>query len=307
MFLTSTKNNMIDKQQTKTLHPRNIHNNRYDFETLCKTNPTLQKYVTLNQYGNYSIDFANPKAVLVLNKTLLEHYYEIKNWEIPQNYLCPPIPGRADYIHYIADLLGDKEELIGLDIGVGANCIYPIIGISVYGWKFTVSDIDPNSIQNVENIISSNEKLKNNITVKLQKNKDNIFVGIIQPNDRFDFTMCNPPFHKNAKEAVSGSNRKVSNLTKQKTTNATLNFAGQSNELWCEGGELAFIKKMITQSEQFKTNCLWFTTLVSKKENLKDIYRALKKVNALEVKTVEMKQGQKVTRFVAWSFLDNLR
>jgi 23S rRNA (adenine1618-N6)-methyltransferase len=295
---------MIDKQQIKTLHPRNIHNSRYDFIALCKTNSTLQQYVSLNQYGDHSIDFANPKAVLTLNKTLLQHYYGIQNWEIPENYLCPPIPGRADYIHYIADLLGNRENIKGLDIGVGANCIYPIIGVSVYNWKFTVSDIDPISIQSVENIVSSNEKLKNNITIKLQKNKNNIFAGIIEADDRFDFTMCNPPFHKSAKEAISGSNRKVSNLTKVKTSNATLNFAGQSNELWCDGGELAFIKKMITQSEQFKNNCLWFTTLVSKKENLKDIYRALKKVNALKVKTVEMKQGQKVTRFVAWSFFD---
>lgn len=298
---------MIDKKQTKTLHPKNLHNSRYDFETLCKTNLTLKQYMALNQYGDLSIDFANPKAVLTLNKTLLQHYYGIQNWEIPENYLCPPIPGRADYIHYLADLVGNKKELKGLDIGTGANCIYPMIGISVYGWKFTVSDIDPISIQSVENIVSSNEKLKNNITIKLQKNKNNIFAGIIEPNDKFDFTMCNPPFHKNAKEALSGSNRKVSNLTKQKTNNATLNFAGQSNELWCEGGELAFIKKMIQESEQFKTNCLWFTTLVSKKENLKDIYRALKKLNALKVKTVEMKQGQKTTRFVAWSFLDNLK
>jgi 23S rRNA (adenine1618-N6)-methyltransferase len=290
----------------KTLHPKNIHNSRYDFAALCKTNPHLNQFVALNQYGDYSIDFANPKAVLTLNKTLLAHHYGIQNWEIPKNYLCPPIPGRADYIHYLADLLGDKENINGLDIGVGANCIYPIIGVSVYNWKFTVSDIDPISIQSVENIVNSNEKLKNNITIKLQKNKHNIFAGIIEPNDKFDFTMCNPPFHKNAKEALSGSNRKVSNLTKQKTTNATLNFAGQSNELWCEGGELEFIKKMILESEKFKNNCLWFTTLVSKKENLSDIYRTLKKVNPLKVETIEMKQGQKMTRFVAWSFLDNL-
>lgn len=290
----------------KTLHPKNIHNSRYDFAALCKTNPHLNQFVALNQYGDYSIDFANPKAVLTLNKTLLAHHYGIQNWEIPKNYLCPPIPGRADYIHYLADLLGDKENINGLDIGVGANCIYPIIGVSVYNWKFTVSDIDPISIQSVENIVNSNEKLKNNITIKLQKNKHNIFAGIIEPNDKFDFTMCNPPFHKNVQEALTGSNRKVSNLTKQKTTNATLNFAGQSNELWCEGGELEFIKKMILESEKFKNNCLWFTTLVSKKENLSDIYRTLKKVNPLKVKTVEMKQGQKTTRFVAWSFLDNL-
>ncbi len=295
---------MINKQQTKTLHPRNLHNTRYDFEALCKTNPELKSYVSLNKYDDLSIDFANPKAVLALNKTLLQHHYEIKNWEIPQDYLCPPIPGRADYIHYIADLLGKTENIKGLDIGVGANCIYPIIGVSVYNWKFTVSDIDPVAIDNIKKILTSNKKLQNNITIKLQKNKNYIFDGIIDKSDKFDFTMCNPPFHKSSADAQNGSNRKVSNLTKQKTNNATLNFSGQSNELWCQGGELAFIKKMIIQSEKYKNNCLWFTTLVSKIDHLKEIYRALKKVKAIEVKTVEMKQGQKITRFVAWSFLD---
>jgi len=293
---------MIKEKQIKTLHRRNIHNDRYDFQALCRTNPNLKQFVALNQYGDYSIDFANPKAVLELNKTLLRHHYGIKNWEIPKDYLCPPIPGRADYIHYLANLVGDTKGLKGLDIGTGANCIYPIIGVSVYDWEFTASDIDPVSIQNVQKIIDANEKLKNKITLKLQKNKNNIFTGIIEKDDRFDFTMCNPPFHKNKLEAQNGSNRKVSNLTKEKIQNATLNFAGQSNELWCEGGELGFIKKMIMESEKFKNNCVWFTALVSKKENLKDIYRTLKKVNPLKVETIEMKQGQKTTRFVAWSF-----
>ncbi|MCI0500830.1 MAG: 23S rRNA (adenine(1618)-N(6))-methyltransferase RlmF [Epsilonproteobacteria bacterium] len=294
---------MIQKQQIKTLHRRNIHNNGYNFEILCQTNSSLKKFVALNQYGDYSIDFADSKAVLELNKTLLEHYYKIKNWEIPKDYLCPPIPGRADYIHHLADLVGNKKEIKGLDIGTGANCIYPIIGISVYDWEFTASDIDPVSIVNAQKIIDANKKLQNKITLKLQKNKKNIFTDIIKEDDRFDFTMCNPPFHKNAKEAQNGSNRKVSNLTKQKTTNAILNFAGQSNELWCDGGELAFIKKMIIESKEFKNNCLWFTTLVSKKENLKEIYKTIKQVNALKVNTIEMKQGQKTTRFVAWSFV----
>lgn len=294
---------MIQKQQIKTLHRRNIHNNGYNFEILCQTNSSLKKFVALNQYGDYSIDFADSKAVLELNKTLLEHYYKIKNWEIPKDYLCPPIPGRADYIHHLADLVGNKKEIKGLDIGTGANCIYPIIGISVYDWEFTASDIDPVSIVNAQKIIDANKKLQNKITLKLQKNKKNIFTDIIKEDDRFDFTMCNPPFHKNAKDAQNGSNRKVSNLTKQKTTNAILNFAGQSNELWCDGGELAFIKKMIIESKEFKNNCLWFTTLVSKKENLKEIYKTIKQVNALKVNTIEMKQGQKTTRFVAWSFV----
>ena len=86
------------------------------------------------------------------------------NWEIPKGYLCPPIPGRADYIHHISDLLASsnngiipKDKVRGLDVGVGANCIYPIIGSSIYDWNFVGSDIEIESINSVENIINSNE------------------------------------------------------------------------------------------------------------------------------------------------------
>ncbi len=60
---------------------------------------------------------------------------------------------------------------------------------------------------------------------------------------------------------------------------------------------------MIKESLEFSKNCLWFTTLVSKKENLPFIYKALKDLKAVEVKTIEMAHGQKISRIVAWTFL----
>uniref|UniRef100_UPI0040473357 23S rRNA (adenine(1618)-N(6))-methyltransferase RlmF n=2 Tax=Aliarcobacter sp. TaxID=2321116 RepID=UPI0040473357 len=302
---------MSNTKNTKTLHSRNFHNSRYDFDTLIKSQNSLKEFVKPNKYGDLSIDFANANAVIALNKALLSHFYGVKNWEIPKGYLCPPIPGRADYIHHIADLLAGSNsgkipkgnQIKGLDIGVGANCIYPIIGVSVYGWQFLGSDIEKASLESVQNIINSNEILKENIKVLQQENPKNIFKGIISSEDKYDFTLCNPPFHKSLDEALSGNKRKVQNLTKQKSTKSALNFGGKNNELWCEGGEIAFIKNMIKESFEFSKNCLWFTTLVSKKENLPFIYKALKDIKALEVKTIEMAQGQKITRIVAWSFL----
>lgn len=296
---------------TKTLHPRNFHNNRYDFTTLIKSQDSLKEFVKPNKYGDLSIDFANPDAVIALNKALLLHFYGIKNWEIPKGYLCPPIPGRADYIHHIADLLASNNNgkipkgkaIKGLDVGVGANCIYPIIGVSIYGWQFLGSDIEKVSIESVLNIINSNEILKENIKVKQQENPSNIFVNIINKDEKYDFTLCNPPFHKSLDEALAGNKRKVQNLTKQKSTKSALNFGGKNNELWCEGGEITFIKNMIKESLEFSKNCLWFTTLVSKKENLPFIYKALKDIKAVEVKTIEMAHGQKISRIVAWTFL----
>ena len=296
---------------TKTLHPRNLHNNRYDFKELIKTKLELQEFVKPNKYGDLSIDFADPQAVISLNKALLAHFYGIKDYTIPEGYLCPPIPGRADYIHHIADLLAISNNGVipkgntikGLDVGIGANGIYAIIGASVYDWDFVGSDIEIESIKSVENIVNSNESLKGKIECKLQLNSQNIFTGIINKDEFYNFTICNPPFHKSLKDAMDGNKRKIQNLTKQKITKNTLNFGGKNNELWCKGGEIAFITNMIKESLEFKNNVLWFTTLVSKKENLSLIYKKLEDIKVSEIKTIDMSQGQKITRVIAWSFL----
>ena len=61
---------------------------------------------------------------------------------------------------------------------------------------------------------------------------------------------------------------------------------------------------MIKESFEFKNNSLWFTTLVSKKENLPFIYKALEDIKVVEIKTIDMSQGQKITRIVACTFFD---
>lgn len=289
------------------LHPRNLHRGRYDFERLGIACPELNAFVSTNAYGNASIDFADPQAVKLLNRALLKEFYGIDHWDIPANYLCPPIPGRADYIHYAADLLASTnnnqiptgDSIHVLDVGVGANCIYPLIGNAAYGWQFSGSDVDPQAIASAERIVATNPQLKSKIELRLQANKDNIFKGIIQTGDIFDITICNPPFHTSREEAQAGTSRKQRNL-KQKAK--PLNFGGQSNELWYSGGERAFIEKMIVESVLFAKQCKWFTSLVAKREHLKPVYYALEKVKANDVKTIEMAQGSKVSRFVAWRF-----
>ena len=309
--LTMKIKTMAHKKRKKGLHSRNPHNKRYDFPKLIKSLPKLGDFVFENKYDELSIDFADAQAVLILNKALLAHFYDIKSWSIPDGYLCPPIPGRADYLHYTADLLAqcndgkipEGKKIKGLDIGIGANCIYPIIGNSVYSWSFVGSDIEKESIASSENIINSNISLKGNIECRLQLNHDSIFTGVIKEDDRFDFTLCNPPFHKSQKDAQSGSKRKVQNLTKTVVEKASLNFGGKNNELWCKGGEVAFVKAMIKQSKKYAKNCFWFTTIVSKKDNLPFIYDELDKIKPVEYDTIEMQHGQKISRIVIWTFL----
>jgi 23S rRNA (adenine1618-N6)-methyltransferase len=295
-----------------TLHLRNLHRKGYNFELLSQKNPELLKHVFINNHDIETIDFSDPQAVKQLNKTLLLTDYDIQNWDIPKDFLCPPIPGRADYIHFIADLLASTnngkipqgENVIGLDIGIGANCIYPILGNAIYKWSFVGTDIDENAIQNCKKIIEQNPKLVEAISLQLQVDTRKIFKNIITPEDRFAFTICNPPFHNSAEEAQKNASRKVNNLNPnaKKTDNPILNFGGQNAELWCEGGELGFIKQMIYESAKYPMQCLWFTTLVSKQSNLNTIYKTLNLVAARH-KTIEMAQGQKTSRFIAWTFL----
>lgn len=292
------------------LHPRNPHRTSYDFTKLVAQYSGLYPYVHTNDYGTSTIDFSDTDAVKALNKALLIDEYDVKNWDIPNGYLCPAIPGRVDYIHYLADLLAmsnngiipEGDSVLGLDVGVGANCIYPILGNSVYGWSFLGVDTSDEAIDNCAKIIGNNPRFQDVISLQAQINDRHIFKNIIERDDRFTFTMCNPPFHTSETEAFIENLRKNKNLGIKKNGNSHLNFGGQSGELWCEGGELAFITQMIFESAKYPLQCLWFTTLVSKKSHLSSIYKTLSKVNAADVKTIEMTQGQKQSRFVAWSF-----
>lgn len=318
-----------------TLHPRNSHNSGYDFNRLVAVYPPLSTYIIKNKYNQKdTIEFSNADAVKSLNTALLMKDYNIKHWNIPAGFLCPPIPGRADYIHYLADLLdntrfdtstSDKdisnnssskrslsENIKVLDIGTGASCIYPIIGQRVYHWNFVASDIDPIAIKAAQLNIEANKPLASHIECRLQLESKNIFKSIIKENEFYHLTLCNPPFHKSLEDANTGTTRKLKNLAKNRqefsklkentTQVPALNFGGQKAELWCDGGELAFIRRMINESKIYAKQVLWFTCLVSKKDNLSAIKLSLKKAKVNEIKVVDMAQGQKISRFIAWRF-----
>lgn len=300
-----SKTAVIEKVE---LHPRNKHRSSYPFQDLIRTSPDLAEFVFTNQFGKETIDFANPTAVKVLNKALLKQFYGIQLWDIPEGFLCPPIPGRADYIHYVADLISEGEASIlkgknikVLDIGVGANCIYPIIGHIEYGWTFVGSDIDLLAIRAANNIVGANN-LSKSIGIRKQRSNSKIFMDIINPGEKFKLSICNPPFHSSLREAADATERKWKNLAKTDKNSTDLNFGGKNAELWCEGGEVKFLQNMIKESSQFSQSVEWFTSLISKKETLSTCYYELDKVQAKDVRTIEMHQGNKTSRILAWRF-----
>ena len=294
------------------IHPRNKHQGRYDLDALQEACPELTPFIQPNVHGNLSVDFANPKAVKTLNKALLIQQYGLTYWDIPEGYLCPPIPGRADYIHHLADVLGGSNfgrvptgpGITCMDVGVGANCIYPIVGCVEYGWSFIGSDIDEGAIVAARQIVDQNDVLKGQIELRHQPEPKDVFYGVLRKEEKVDLTVCNPPFHASAQAAEEASLRKLSNLNRRPVDKVELNFGGKSTELWTQGGERRFIRDMIKESAKFAENCFWFSTLISKEPNLKGAYDTLNSVRAAEVKTIRMGQGNKSSRVVAWTFLN---
>ena len=292
------------------LHPRNPHRSPYDFPRLIASCPELKRFLVAHPLGGDTIDFADPVAVKTLNRALLKHHYGVAHWDIPRGYLCPPIPSRADYLHYAADLLAEGvaaniprgSAVRVLDIGTGANCVYPLIGVHDYGWSFVGTDIDPLALKSANQNVLRNSIHSDVIELRLQPSTEAIFKHVVRPGETFALSISNPPFHASPAEAAAGTMRKLKNLGGGKPTNAVLNFGGQSNELWCHGGEEAFVRRIIVESAAQPNLCVWFTTLVSKAASLPAIERTLGKVRAIDVRTLTMFAGQKQSRIVAWTF-----
>jgi 23S rRNA (adenine1618-N6)-methyltransferase len=308
---TISMSKKIQPNEKNRLHPRNRNRERYDVKALVQTVPELKDYIILSKQGIETVDFSDPEAVRLLNTAILKHYYGIEKWDFPKENLCPPIPGRADYIHYIADLLAEHnsgkipkgEKVTGFDVGTGAGCIYPIIGTTEYGWKFVATEIDNKSLRSAQHIAKINSSLTDKIEFRRQGDPNDVFFGVWSRLERVDFTMCNPPFHASAEEAMKGSRRKVANLSGKKVSTPERNFSGAPHELITEGGEIKFIQNMVKESTKFGKNCLWFSTIVSKQSNLKKVEEALKRAKALQTRIIPMGTGNKSSRLMVWSFL----
>lgn len=290
------------------MHPQNPYNERYDLKRLAKHNSSLQEYIVLNTSGEETIDFSSSNAVFELNKGMLLADFKLAEYNLPTGYLIPPIPGRLDYLLYVRDFLFEKfkisvdSELRGLDIGTGANGIYCVLGAQHFNWTMVGTESDAKATEIAIANVQQTKRLQEKVQLRQQENKSFLFKGIIQSNEQFDFTVCNPPFHSSREEALKGSHRKLKNLAGVINKNdVSLNFEGQANELWCNGGEALFIKRLIKESLLFKDQVKVFTSLVAKSDNLVKIEKQLKKVKA-NYQIINMAQGNKKNRFVSWWF-----
>lgn len=291
-------------------HPRNRHQGRYNLPALVKAVPELRQFV-VQRRGDSTVDFSDQRAVLALNRALLAQWYGIRGWNLPAAALCPGIPGRADLIHHLADLLAEDHHAKAprgksvrvLDIGVGASVIYPLIGQAEYGWSFVGVDVSLQALESANRILAANPAAAAAIELRRQYDPQHIFEGVIASDERFDLSICNPPFHVSAKAVKQASVAKWRKLGKADRDGARgSNFGGIAAELHCNGGELGFIRRMIDESAQRPDNVRWYSSLVSQAAHLPPLRKALQDAAVFDVRQIEMGQGQKQSRVLAWTF-----
>ena len=302
------------------LHARNRHVGGYDIQRLADGFPLLREYV-LPGRGDRSltIDFANPSAVEALNAALLTVDYGVRAFALPCGYLCPAVPGRADYLHVIADLLAADNvgsvprgrEIRGLDIGVGASCIYPLIGHAEYGWSFLASDIDDQSLVSAAAIAQANDAP---VALRRQPNAERVLEGVLRPREEgaVAFTLCNPPFYASAEEEAAAAARKWKGLRRSapggpstESVTSARSFGGRPLELWCPGGERLFVARHIRESARLRLGSLWFTSLVSSERSMRPLRAELARVQPRRVEELSVSTGNKAMRVLAWSFHDD--
>ena len=276
------------------MHAKNRYRRKHDLRALCRLEPELTAYLRSTPDGHATLDFTASRAVYLLNRTLLKRDYGLQHWDLPTGYLTPAVPGRLDYIHLLADLVPQTRRV--LDIGTGASLIYPILGAREYGWKFVGTDVNPRSIK-VARAIEQFNTVLGGIEVRQQHRELQVFTDVLLPGEWFDVSMCNPPFYADRPTAVNAGRSKWTKLGKR---DRGLTFAGHDAELTTTGGEARFLRTMIAESSNYRGQVGWFTSLVSKRGYLGAAQQQLAALGVAEVQVVELAQGNKRMRVLAW-------
>ncbi|EPE28494.1 S-adenosyl-L-methionine-dependent methyltransferase [Glarea lozoyensis ATCC 20868] len=281
----------------------NIYKDDVDFAALALQDADFAAVLK----ANGQLDFSNPESVQQLTKALLKRDFGFK-LSLPPDRLCPPVPNRLNYLLWIQELLsttgenyGDEfdpeREVLGLDVGTGASCIYPLLACSKLGkWRFAGTDVDEKSLQFARENVKLNGMERR---IKLLKTERS---GPMIPLDglgfeNIDFTICNPPFYISTPQMIQSASQKL----RQPFTACT----GSESEMVTEGGEIAFVSRMITESLVLRDRVQWYTSMLGIFSSVSILIQKLKANGIENYAVTEFVQGKKTRRWgLAWSFED---
>lgn len=217
--------------------------------------------------------------------------------ELRDDRLCPTIPSRLRYLEIISQILeecglnnnNNNNDVKGLDIGTGAYAIYAILGFKKHGWSMIGTDIDQESINHAQHIITTNQL--NKIKILNVVNDPNEF---FPQGESFTFTMCNPPFFKSRDEMLRNSS------FKEKLNRGSV--VASDDELITENGEVGFVTNMIKESLNHQESIIWFSSLLGKKNSIDSVINVLQNVNCENFFIRDYQLGNTKRWIIFWSF-----
>ncbi|KAK6525641.1 hypothetical protein TWF281_010695 [Arthrobotrys megalospora] len=284
------------------MHPKNVYKTGVSFAQLAKEYPGLAKCLK----GTSSIDFHDPESIRQLAKALLKKEFKLEV-DLPEDRLCPGVPNRLNYILWLNDLLVDTHEersspgplqVTGIDIGTGASAIYPLLGCAQFStWHFLATEIDAKSLASAATNISQNS-LEDRITLLDVSSSSKILPEEITSHPQaIDFTMCNPPFYTSINDMLSSA--------KTKAVPPLSACTGSTTEMVTDGGEVAFVNRMVEESLKLREKVRWYTSMLGKRSSVEKVVEKLKESGVGNYVVGEFVQGAKTKRWaVGWSFGD---
>ncbi|KAJ2377010.1 hypothetical protein IW150_001632 [Coemansia sp. RSA 2607] len=272
---------------------------RVDYLWLSKKHPSLHAHLKTTSRGT-TLNFQDAAAVRTLNRALLLEYYDLDVY-LPATSLCPTVANRLNYLLWIKNnIIGEiagNEELLGLDVGTGASCIYPLLGVRVLGARFVATDINRESVEVAQQNVAKNT-LTDRITVVLNEQRS-VTLPLDHPEmlgKSFSFSMCNPPFYANEQEQET--------LRQQKRTQPRQQTVAKPDELYTEGGEQQFVLSMADESKAWSERVHWYSTMVGRKQTLAELRARVRGLGARQVKEGSLLQGVTTRWVLAWSFME---
>ncbi|OHF03032.1 hypothetical protein CORC01_01790 [Colletotrichum orchidophilum] len=275
---------------------RNLYSTEPDFGKLGRQDP---KFGAMLKRGN--LDFNDPSAVMQLTKTLLKADFGL-SIDLPDDRLCPPekVPNRHNYILWLKSLLDSTtyddsdRKILGLDIGTGASCIYPLLGCTQRKWSFFATDIDPKSLEFAKKNVELNN-LQSQISIVASAPQGPMIPLNELGAESLSFVMTNPPFYTSEGDLLDSA--------KQKSRPPLTACTGAPVEMVTDGGEVRFVSRILEESLVLRERVQWYTSMFGKQSSLEEFVAMLRDKEIDNYAVTEFVQGNKTRRWaIAWSF-----
>ena len=292
------------------MHAKNLYSRRRyapDFLRLASQYPVLKPHLVVRPEAGRgparktpraTYNFKSWEACRDLAAVLFEHDFGVRSWTVPKPHLVPPLANRLNYLCYVHDLLeSDGRDMNGsttgsgririLDVGCGANLVYPLLAASYFGWASVGCDVNEAALRHAARLRDANPDIA---PLMVLRHAAGLHV-LEDEEEAFDAIVCNPPFFDRDAGETAGGNPRTE-------------YGGTEAELWCAGGEEAFVVGMIRESTLYRGRHVWFSSMCGKKKTLKDAKAELARLDeAVEGVTYRihtLQQGSTTRWVIAW-------